>query len=51
MTWNCEYVLDGHDTDGTAWHRCVVHDELAPSDEAPCNGWHAPPYTPREETT
>jgi len=33
----CRYVVDGTDTDGTVWNRCLVHDELAPSNEAPCS--------------
>lgn len=40
----CEYVHDGTDTDGTEWHRCTTHDQLAPSDEAPCAGYYPPPY-------
>lgn len=32
----CVYVVDGTDTDGTVWHRCVTHDELAPSADAQC---------------
>lgn len=42
----CEYVLDGTDTDGTEWYLCTTHDQLAPSDEAPCAGYYPPPYTP-----
>ena len=38
----CEYVFDGTDTDGTKWHECVRHDELAPSPDAPCAGWRHP---------
>ena len=41
----CVYVLDGHDTDGTPWYRCVAHDELAPSHEAPCAGSSEPAYS------
>lgn len=40
----CEYVQDGVDTDGTAWYRCTTHDELAPSDAAPCAGYIEIPY-------
>ena len=40
----CKYVFDGTDTDGTPWYQCTVHDELAPSNDAPCDGYHAPPY-------
>lgn len=32
----CCYFWDGEDTDGSDWFRCAVHDELAPSDQAPC---------------
>jgi hypothetical protein len=42
----CEYVFDGTDTDGTKWYRCVTHDELAPSPDAPCDGYQEIPYTP-----
>ena len=35
----CAYEFDGHDTDGTEWHRCKTHDETAPSPDAPCAGW------------
>lgn len=40
----CAYVFDGTDTDGTRWHRCIVHDELAPSEEAACAGSSEPSY-------
>jgi hypothetical protein len=33
----CEYILDGTDTDGTEWYLCTTHNELAPSQDAPCN--------------
>lgn len=47
MHWTppCEYVKDGTDTDGTNWFRCVRHEELVPSADAPCGGYVAPPYT------
>lgn len=32
----CAYVLDGHDTDGTAFHRCTVHGSVEISPDAPC---------------
>ena len=32
----CFYEHDGTDTDGTEWYRCVHHDALAPSQDAPC---------------
>ncbi len=38
----CAYVLDGHDTDGTPWHECTVHGELAISPDAPCSEYRAP---------
>lgn len=34
---DCSYVVDGTDTDGTVWHRCLAHDDLAPSPDAPCS--------------
>lgn len=40
----CDYKLDGTDTDGTKWYRCSVHDELAPSEDAPCAGYIEEPY-------
>lgn len=49
--WNCEYEFDGTDTDGTKWYRCTVHEELAPSPDAPCAGYQEEPYmqtTPTE---
>lgn len=33
----CELVLDGHDTDGTPWSRCVTHDKLVIG--TPDDGW------------
>lgn len=33
---DCVYVVDGTDTDGTVWHQCTTHNELAPSPDAPC---------------
>lgn len=36
QTRQCVYVVDGTDTDGTVWHRCVTHDETAPSADAQC---------------
>lgn len=35
----CRYIHDGFDTDGTEWHLCTTHKELAPSDCAPCAGY------------
>lgn len=35
----CEYRLDGKDTDGTKWYQCKTHMELAPSPDAPCAGY------------
>ena len=32
----CAYVLTGTDTDGTDFHRCVVHDADEVSPDAPC---------------
>lgn len=32
----CSYLLDGYDTDGTAWYWCQVHDELAIGNETAC---------------
>lgn len=40
----CDYERDGKDTDGTTWYRCKVHDELAPSQDAPCAGYIEEPY-------
>jgi len=34
----CKYITDGTDTDGTVWHRCLTHDELAPSADGACAG-------------
>lgn len=39
MNGECEYTLDDIDTDGTKWYRCTTHDELAPSEDAPCAGY------------
>lgn len=39
----CRYVLDGHDTDGTPWHRCETHDKLSISPDYPCEGWKRVP--------
>lgn len=47
MNGDCEYVREGRDTDGTIWYRCITHDELAPSNEAPCAGYEEIPYIPR----
>lgn len=35
----CEYEEDGTDTDGTKWYHCYIHDTLAPSEDAPCEGY------------
>lgn len=40
----CEYKRDGKDTDGTTWYRCIVHEETAPSKDAPCAGYIEEPY-------
>lgn len=40
----CSYLYDGRDTDGTKWYRCVIHDETAPSQDAPCAGYEEAPY-------
>lgn len=32
----CVYIVDGTDTDGTVWHQCLTHDELALSPDAYC---------------
>jgi len=40
----CAYKRDGKDNDGTVWYRCTVHDELAPSEDAPCAGYIEEPY-------
>ena len=47
MNGDCEYELDGHDTDGTPWYRCTTHDELALSPDAPCAGYVEIPYAMR----
>ena len=44
MNGICEYEFDGTDTDGTKWYRCVTHDELAPSPDAPCAKYEEIPY-------
>lgn len=44
VTQYCDYDLDGRDADGTKWYRCTVHDELAPSQDAPCAGYIGEPY-------
>jgi hypothetical protein len=36
---DCFYEHDGTDTDGTEWYLCTMHDELAPSQDAPCAKW------------
>lgn len=46
MNGDCEYEHDGYDTDGTEWFLCLTHDELAPSQDAPCAGYIEKPYTP-----
>lgn len=45
MNGQCEYVYDGEDTDGTVWYRCLTHDELAPSPDAPCDGYQEITYS------
>lgn len=40
----CDYKFDGRDTDGLKWYRCKVHDETAPSPDAPCAGYIEEPY-------
>lgn len=40
----CNYHLEGTDSDGTKWYRCDVHDEAAPSEDAPCAGYIEEPY-------
>lgn len=42
VTMPCVYDHDGFDTDGTEWHLCLTHDELALSADAPCAGWVNP---------
>ena len=37
VTYRCRYVVDGVDTDGTTWYRCLEHNELAPGRDAPCS--------------
>lgn len=37
--YECEYEFDGKDSDGTKWYICLTHDELAPSQDAPCSKW------------
>jgi hypothetical protein len=37
-------VPDGIDTNGDAWNRCVVHDELVLGDAYVCGGYTPPPY-------
>ena len=44
MNGNCKYILDGTDFDGTDWYKCLAHDELAPSDQAPCSGYEEVEY-------
>jgi hypothetical protein len=44
VTQYCDYDLDGRDADGTKWYRCAVHEELAPSSDAPCAGYIEEPY-------
>jgi hypothetical protein len=39
MNGQCKYKYDGKDTDGTKWYRCLTHNELAPSKDAPCSGY------------
>lgn len=46
----CNYVYDGKDTDGTLWYNCLVHNELALSDVAPCSGYIEDEYKPKEVT-
>lgn len=47
MNGQCEYKKDGVDSDGTVWYLCLVHDELAPSQDAPCAGYEEIPYEER----
>lgn len=44
MNGECKYIFDGKDTDGTEWHKCITHNELAPSPDAPCAGYEEVPY-------
>lgn len=44
MNGQCDYEYDGKDTDGTKWYKCKTHDELAPSQYAPCAGYKEIPY-------
>ena len=44
MNGECKYNLDGEDTNGEIWYRCTTHDELAPSNWAPCAGYKEIPY-------
>lgn len=57
MNGDCEYVLDGHDTDGTPWYRCTTHDELAfgsiggsvdDMEHVYCSGYIEIPYEERQ---
>lgn len=34
--FDCSYEPDGTDADGTKWYLCTIHDQLAPSKDAPC---------------
>lgn len=40
----CEFHPEGVDADGTKWYRCDVHNEAAPSPDAPCAGYIEEPY-------
>lgn len=48
MNGDCEYKAHGTDTDGTEWFFCSTHNELAPSQDAPCAGYEEIPYEYRE---
>ena len=39
MNGDCEYIHEGYDTDGTEWFRCVTHDRVEISRDAPCDGY------------
>lgn len=45
MNGRCKYIHDGTDFDGTEWYQCLTHNELAPSNQAPCAGYEEEEYS------
>lgn len=49
MNGDCEYTHEGYDTDGTEFFRCVTHDEVEISSDAPCDGYVEIAYLEAEQ--